>query len=107
MRPAVAGKVAQGLGANMQHINRTGRRTVIAMAFVGIASILGGCGAIAITQARTDYQESAANYKRCLAANASAPQSCEALRLAMETDERKYTAIGGDRSSSTVTVQSR
>ncbi|WP_027584233.1 hypothetical protein [Bradyrhizobium sp. Ai1a-2] len=91
----------------MHHIDRTGRRTLFAMGFIGLAGILSGCGAVAITQARTDYQESAANYKRCLGANASAPQNCEALRLVLETDERKYTAIGGDRSNSTVTVQNR
>lgn len=55
---------------------------------------LGGCGVAARYEAQTEYRQSAASYKACLGANPSAPQNCEGLRLAMETDERKYTAIG-------------
>lgn len=55
---------------------------------------LGGCGLVARNEARVDYQASAAQYKTCLAANPAAPVNCEGLRLAMETDERKYTNIG-------------
>ena len=72
---------------------------------------LGGCGVAANYQARTDYQNSAAQYKGCLAANPSAPQNCEGLRLAMETDERKYNNIGagvyGQQGSGNLTVINR
>lgn len=54
---------------------------------------LTGCGVAARVDARTEYQASAANYKTCLAANAAAPLNCESLRLAMETDERKYNNL--------------
>lgn len=84
------------------------------MRFVTIVSLLmlSGCGVAARVDARTDYQASAANYKACLSANPAAPQNCEGLRLAMETDERKFnnlsagTSLGNQRSD-TVTVLNR
>jgi hypothetical protein len=52
-----------------------------------------GCGVTARIDARQEYQASAAQYKSCLAANPSAPQNCESLRLALEIDERKYNNL--------------
>jgi hypothetical protein len=72
---------------------------------------LAGCGVAARYEARTDYQSSAAQYKACLGANPSAPQNCEGLRLAMETDERKYNNLSagvvGNQSSHNITVLNR
>jgi hypothetical protein len=72
---------------------------------------LAGCGVAARYEARTEYQNSAAQYKGCLASNPAAPQNCEGLRLAMETDERKYTNIGagtmGHQGAGTVTILNR
>jgi hypothetical protein len=73
---------------------------------------LAGCGIGARVDARNDYQASAADYKACLAANPASPQNYEGLRLAMETDERKYNNLsaglnpGGQRSTN-VTVLNR
>jgi hypothetical protein len=82
------------------------------IALVGLALPLAGCGLAARYEARTDYQSSAAQYKACLGANASAPQNCEGLRLAMETDERKYNNISagttpGAQTSHNITVLNR
>lgn len=78
---------------------------------IPLCSLLAGCGYVARSDARNDYQSSAANYKSCLAANSAAPQSCESLRLAMETDERRYnnlsSAINGTQSSANLTVLNR
>lgn len=52
-----------------------------------------GCGLAARTDARNEYQASSANYKACLGANPANPSACEGLRLAMETDERKYNNL--------------
>ena len=73
---------------------------------------LAGCGLTARIDARQEYQASAANYKGCLASNASAPQNCEALRLAMETDERKYNNLSaglnpGSQQSGSLTILNR
>lgn len=95
-------------GSTMQNIITTGSRTLIALSLVGL---LGGCGVAARYEARTEYQNSAAQYKACLAANASAPQNCEGLRLAMETDERKYNNLSagvvGSQTSHNVTILNR
>ena len=72
---------------------------------------LGGCGIAARMDARNDYKASADQYKACLAANPAAPSNCEGLRLAMETDERKFNnmgaAIDGSQSSRNVTILAR
>jgi hypothetical protein len=73
---------------------------------------LAGCGVAARVDARNDYQTSSANYKACLVDNPSAPKNCEGLRLAMETDERKYNEFSaglnpGSQSAGTVTVLNR
>jgi hypothetical protein len=99
----------------MNRINSIGRRTLIAMAAlatVAVAFSLAGCGLAARVDARNDYQASATNYKACLAANAASPQNCEGLRLAMETDERKYNNLSaglnpGSQTSTNVTVLNR
>lgn len=73
--------------------------------------VLGGCAVVATGDARTEYQASSAQYKTCLQANAASPQNCEGLRMAMETDERKYNnlsaGMNGNQSSSNLTVQRR
>ena len=81
---------------------------------VAIVSLLmlSGCGISARVDARNDYQASAVNYKACLASNPAAPQNCEGLRLAMETDERKYNNLSaglapGNQRSDTVTILNR
>lgn len=73
---------------------------------------LAGCAAIAVNEARGDYQQAVEDYKNCLAGNPSSPQQCEGLRIAMEVEERKYTNLsaalkpGGQRSAN-VTILSR
>lgn len=73
---------------------------------------LAGCGVAARVDARGEYQASAANYKACLANNPAVPQNCEGLRLAMETDERKYNNLSsglnpGSQSSTNLTILNR
>jgi hypothetical protein len=55
---------------------------------------LGGCAVADQVQSRQEYKESAARYKGCLESNPATPQNCEGLRLAMETDERKFNNMG-------------
>ena len=86
-----------------------------AMRILGILPLcfaLGGCGLAARVDARNDYQASATNYKSCLTANPANPQACEGLRLAMETDERKYNNLSaglnpGSQSSTNLTILNR
>jgi len=82
-----------------------------AIAACVICVTLGGCAVAAKMEARQDYQASANQYKACLAANPAAPQNCEGLRLAMETDERKFNnmgaAIDGSQSSRNLTILAR
>jgi hypothetical protein len=96
----------------MDRINRIGLRTLLSMATLAVAIALAGCGIAARVDARNDYQASAANYKVCLAANAASPQNCDGLRLAMETDERKYNNLSaglnpGSQTSTNLTVLNR
>jgi hypothetical protein len=82
------------------------------LGIVALCAALGGCGIAARVDARNDYQTSAANYKACLSANPSAPQSCESYRLIMETDERKYNDLSaglnpGSQRTGTLTVLNR
>lgn len=67
-------------------------RRVLGVVLIG--PLLAGCAVADKIQARSDYKASADQYKACLGANPSAPQNCEALRLAMETDERKFNNMG-------------
>ena len=77
-----------------------------------LALPLTGCAVAAVHEARDDYRQAVDEYKSCLAANSSAPQHCEGLRLAMEADERKYNNLSaalkpeGQRSAN-VTILSR
>jgi len=76
------------------------------------ALFLSGCGIAAKVDARKEYQDSAGQYKACLVANPAAPQNCEGLRLAMETDERKFNNLSaginpGSQRSSNITVLNR
>lgn len=93
----------------MQNIASTGARTLITLS---VASLLSGCGVAAKIEARNDYRTSADQYKACLTANAAAPQNCESLRLAMETDERKFNNLSagtnpGSQTSHNVTILNR
>lgn len=75
--------------------------------FIFAAVLLGGCQ---VKEARLEYQQSAANYKQCLLDNPSAIQKCEALRLVMETDEKKYNNVSTNTemgSGNSVLVQQR
>lgn len=79
---------------------------------LALAPLLGGCAIAAKVESRQEYQASAAQYKACLLANPAVPQSCESLRLAMETDERKYNALSagadpGAQRTGTLTVINR
>jgi hypothetical protein len=79
---------------------------------VAAAPLLAGCAVAAKMEARNDYKASADQYKACLTANPSAPQNCEGLRLAMETDERKFNNMGaamdpGAQRSQNVTILNR
>jgi hypothetical protein len=99
----------------MNRINRIGQRTLIAMAALATAAVaisLAGCGIGARVDARNEYQASATDYKACLAANPASPQNCEGLRLAMETDERKYNNLSaglnpGSQRSTNLTILNR
>jgi hypothetical protein len=69
------------------------------MRIVGILVIAGtvaGCSVGEKIAARGEYEQSANNYKQCLAANANSPKQCEGLRLAMEAAERKRDSIDTD-----------
>lgn len=95
----------------MKHVNGIGRRQLIAISLVGI-TILGGCGLAAKIEARNDYRTSAEQYKACLAASPATPANCEGLRLAMETDERKFNNMSagtnpGSQTSQNVTILNR
>jgi hypothetical protein len=54
------------------------------------ALILGGCSIAAKTDARTEYQKSAADYRACLDAHPWELKACDGKRLAMEAEERAY-----------------
>ena len=73
--------------------------------------LLSGCAVADRVQSRSDYAESTARYKACLNANPATPQACESLRMAMETDERRFNNLGaamdGRQGSATVTVLNR
>ncbi len=76
-----------------------------------MATTLAGCGVAAKIDARRGYEESAAKYKQCLQQTGS-PQKCEAHRLAMEVDERKFGAMSagvteGGASTANINVQHR
>jgi hypothetical protein len=82
------------------------------LGIIALALPLAACGIAAKVDARNEYQSSTENYKQCLAANPSAPQQCEGLRLAMEADERKYNNMSaginpGAQRSSNVTILNR
>ena len=68
-------------------------RVIAAIVF---AAALAGCSIADKISARNEYERSASSYKQCLAANPSAPQQCEGLRLAMEAVERKRDSIDTD-----------
>jgi len=83
-----------------------------ALIVAALAVSLAGCGLAARVDARNDYQASTANYKACLTANPATPQNCEGLRLAAETDERRYNNLSaglnpGSHVSANVTVLNR
>jgi hypothetical protein len=61
-----------------------------------LAFALAGCSIAEKIVARNEYQQSADKYKQCMAANPTAPQQCESLRLSMEAEERKRDSISTD-----------
>ena len=61
-----------------------------------LAFLLTGCSIAEKIAARTEYDQSADNYKQCMAANPSAPQQCDGLRSSMEAVERKRDSISTD-----------
>ena len=67
------------------------RIPILVIGFLAVP--LAGCAVTASVESRNEYQVSAANYKKCLLANPATLQNCEGLRLAMETDERKYNEL--------------
>jgi hypothetical protein len=70
-----------------------------------IVPALGGCGLVA---ANRDLRASEADYKACLVANPAAPENCQGLRLAMETDAQRLDRMTGrPEPRATLTVQSR
>jgi len=82
------------------------------VAIVACCFSIAGCGITAKVESRNEYQESAARYKACLTDNPSTPKNCEGLRLAMETDERKYNNLSaginpGSQSTANVTILNR
>jgi ABC-type uncharacterized transport system auxiliary subunit len=99
----------------MNRINRIGRRTLLAMsslAIVALAVTLAGCGVMArmedrqeYVKARQQYEESTAGYRSCLGINQANPRTCEAQRLAMESDERAFNNISGH--AANINVQQR
>ena len=58
--------------------------------------LLAECSIAEKISARNEADKSAGNYKQCVAANATAPQRCEELRLALEASERKRDSIDTD-----------
>jgi len=82
------------------------------IAVVACCFSIAGCGIAAKVESRNEYQESTARYKACLTDNPSAAKNCEGLRLAMETDERKYNNLSaginpGSQSTANVTILNR
>jgi hypothetical protein len=65
-------------------------------AMIAIAISLAGCAVAEKIAARNEYQQSADNYRQCMAANPNAPQKCEAQRLAVEGVERRRDSINTD-----------
>jgi hypothetical protein len=63
---------------------------------LSLGGFIAGCAIAEKIVARNDAKRSAENYQQCMEANATAPQQCEALRLAMEEDERKQSSISTD-----------
>ena len=60
------------------------------------ALFVSGCSIPEKIAARSEADKSADNYKQCMAANATTPQRCEELRLALESSERKRDSIDTD-----------
>jgi hypothetical protein len=73
---------------------REGRVRVIAV--LVSALFVAGCSIPEKIAARNEADKSADNYKQCMAANATTPQRCEELRLALEASERKRDSIDTD-----------
>ena len=73
---------------------REGRVRVIAV--LVSALFVAGCSIPEKIAARNEADKSADNYKQCMAGNATTPQRCEELRLALEASERKRDSIDTD-----------
>jgi hypothetical protein len=83
------------------------KRWVAFSCFGFVAICLVGCGPA--REARLEYQNSAENYKACVAAKG--PSACETERVLMETDERKFNNIGaavsGNSTANNINIQRR
>jgi hypothetical protein len=67
---------------------------VISVLVLGIA--VTGCSIAEKISARSEHQEAADSYNKCMAANPTAPKQCENLRLSAEALERKRDSISTD-----------
>jgi hypothetical protein len=82
------------------------------LGIVALGAVLAGCGVVAriedrqeYVKARRQYEESASGYRSCLGANQANPRTCEAQRLAMESDEGAFNNISGH--AANINVQQR
>jgi hypothetical protein len=73
-----------------------GRIGVRVIEVVVLTLALAGCSIAEKITARSEHQQSADNYKQCMAANPTAAQKCESLRSSMEAVERKRDSISTD-----------
>lgn len=61
---------------------------------IGLMLFLGGCGIMAINNAKKEYDASRLAYKACLADKP--PAQCEGQRQAMNADARAYAMLKGN-----------
>jgi hypothetical protein len=74
----------------------------IRFAMLALACLLSGCAGNPVameTDARSNYEKSAANYQICLAATHQSVSACEAQRRTMDADERAFKNLSADAST--------
>lgn len=77
---------------------------------VGVCLLLVGCAGSPVSNernARVAYEQSVADYRACLSASGARPQTCEAKRLVMETDERHWQNTQGRLGGAPIVIQGR
>ena len=84
----------RAFGKMLHGFPREGRVRVIGV--LVLALLLAGCSIPEKIAARHEAEQSADNYKQCMAANPTAPKRCEELRVSMEATERKRDSIDTD-----------